>query len=156
MRRSIVLVGALLILASATQCQEKAQEKTQEKTQEKAQEKAQEKTQEKAQEKKRELKDRVKLEGRIVCVGCTLAMEFGTNSQCTLHSKHAQGFLDNDGKLWAIVDNARGHKVMTNRKIRDQEIRVFGWPYKKHQHLEVWKYELKKAKKWIGYDFCKT
>lgn len=109
-----------------------------------------------AQEKKRDLKDRVKLEGRIVCVGCTLAEEVGADAQCTLHAKHAQGFLDKEGKLWAIVDNARGHLVRTNRKLRDKAIRVFGWPYKKHQHLEIWKYELRDGDKWIGWDFCKT
>ena len=112
--------------------------------------------QDKEPAKKRDMKERKWLEGRIVCVGCTLATDVGANAQCTLHAKHAQGFLDKDGKLWAIVDNARGHLVRTNRKLRDQEIRAFGWPYKKHQHLEIWKYELKKEEKWIAYDYCKT
>ena len=106
--------------------------------------------------KKRELKDRVKVEGRIVCGGCTLAEEYGANAQCTLHAKHAQAFLDTKGKLWTIVDNARGHLVIANKKLRNQAVRVFGWPYKKHQHIEIWKYELKKREKWVGYDFCKT
>ena len=130
MRRSIIMVGALLLLGSASQAQDKA--------------------------KNRELKDRVKLEGHIVCIGCTLAKEVGANSQCTLHAKHALGFLDKAGKLWPIVDNARGHLVMTNKKLRDKDVRVFGWSYKKLQHLEIWNYELKKGKKWLGYDFCKT
>ena len=114
--------------------------------------------QDKAQDKskKRELKDRVKVEGKIVCVGCTLAEEYGANAQCTLHAKHALALLDTEGKLWTIVDNARGHLVITNKKLRNQTVRVFGWPYKKHQHIEIWKYELKKREKWIGYDFCKT
>lgn len=61
------------------------------------------------QAKKRDLKDRVEIAGKIVCIGCTLEKESGAEAQCTLHSKHAQGLLDAEGKLWTFVDNAKGH-----------------------------------------------
>ena len=96
------------------------------------------------------------MEGKFVCIGCTLAKEFGVEAQCTLHAKHALGFLDGDGKLWTIVDNARGHKVITNRELRGQDVQVYGWKYKKHQFVELWRYKVKDEKNWIGYDYCRT
>ena len=129
------VVVALLALAALPQ--DKPQDKSQDKSQDKP--------------KKRELKDRVKVEGKIVCVGCTLAEEYGANAQCTLHAKHAQALLDTEGKLWTIVDNARGHLVITNKKLRNQTVRVFGWPYKKHQHIEAstWTTSRRSTTRWV-------
>ncbi len=106
--------------------------------------------------KKRTMKDRVWAEGKIVCIGCTLQAESGVDAQCTLHAKHAQGFLTKDGKLWTLVDNTRGHRVITNAKLLGKDVKVYGWPFKKHQYVELWKYSLKKGEKWVAYDFCKT
>lgn len=112
--------------------------------------------QEKPTAKKRTMKDRTWIDGKIVCIGCTLASEHGVDAQCTLHSKHAQGLLTEDGKLWTLVDNTRGHRVITNKKLLGKEIKVFGWTFKKHQYVELWKYSLQKGDKWVAYDFCKT
>lgn len=106
--------------------------------------------------KKRTMKDRVWVEGKVVCIGCTLHAELGVDAQCTLHSKHAQGLLTNDGKLWTFVDNTRGHRLITNKKLLGKELKVYGWNFKKHQYIELWKYSLQKGKKWVAYDFCKT
>ena len=114
----------------------------------------QDKTQEKPE--KRKMKDRKWVEGKIVCIGCQLEKERGVNSQCTLHAKHAQGFLDKDGRIWTLVDNARGHGVIANAKLRGKNIRLFGWQFKKHQYLELWKYALKQKDAWVGWDYCKT
>ena len=100
--------------------------------------------------------DRVWVEGKIVCIGCTLSGEYGVDAQCTLHAWHAQGFLDRDGRLWTFVDNNRGHRVISNAKLRGKNVKVYGWPLKKHRYLELWKYSLKTGDQWVGYDFCKT
>lgn len=106
---------------------------------------------------KRKPSDRQWIEGRIVCVGCALEnQDGGADSQCTLHAKHAQGLLAADGTLWTFVDNARGHHVVTNAKLRDKEVKVFGWKFAKAQYVEVSKYQLKTGDKWVGYDYCKT
>ncbi len=105
---------------------------------------------------KRELKDRVEVEGRIVCIGCTLEKEDGADAQCTLHAKHAQGLLLADGTLWTFVDNTKGHVVMTNDKLRDKEVKVFGWKSPKAQYLEVFKYQVKDGDNWVAYDYCKN
>ena len=106
--------------------------------------------------KKRDLKDRVEVAGTIVCVGCTLEKDAGADAQCTLHARHAQGLLAADGTLWTFVDNARGHIVRTNDKLRGKEVKLLGWKYPKAQYIEVSKYQLKSGDAWVGYDYCKT
>ncbi len=106
--------------------------------------------------KKRELKDRVEIQGTIVCVGCALEKDSGADAQCTLHSKHAQGLLASEGLLYTFLDNAKGHVVMTNAKLRDKEVKVLGWKYPKSQILELSKYQVKEGDKWVAYDYCKT
>lgn len=108
------------------------------------------------QAKKRDLKDRVEVAGKVVCIGCTLEKEAGAEAQCTLHSKHAQGLLDAEGKLWTFVDNAKGHIVATNAKLKDKEVRILGWKFPKGQYIEVSKYQVKEGEKWVAYDYCKT
>ena len=89
--------------------------------------------------KKRDLKDRQEFAGKIVCIGCTLEQQDGgADSQCTLHARHAQGLQMADGTLWTIVDNARGHGVITNSKLKDKEIKILGWKFPKAQYVELW------------------
>lgn len=106
--------------------------------------------------KKRELKDRVEIEGTIVCVGCTLEKGGGADAQCTLHAKHAQGLLGKDGLLYTLLDNAKGHLVISNDKLRGKEVKLFGWTYPKSQVIEVSKYKLKEGDAWVQWDYCKT
>ena len=107
--------------------------------------------------KKRDLKDRAWIQGKIVCVGCHLeGLEGGADSQCTLHSKHAQGFLKDDGTLWTIVDNERGHPVITKKELRDKQVQVYGWTFAKSQYFELYKYKIKTGDTWEGWDYCKT
>src|SRR6185436_17570803 len=106
--------------------------------------------------KKRDLKDRVEIAGTIVCLGCTLEKQSGADAQCTLHAKHAQGLLASDGTLHTFVDNAKGHIVMTNEKLRGKEVKILGWKYPKSNYIEVSKYQVKDGDKWVAYDYCKT
>lgn len=106
---------------------------------------------------KRKLADRQWFEGKIVCIGCWLEnQEGGADAQCTLHAKHAQGFLAADGTLWTFVDNARGHPVVTNAKLRDKEVRIFGWKFPRAQYVEVWRFQLKAGDRWEDWDYCKV
>jgi len=106
---------------------------------------------------KRGLKDRQEIAGKVVCIGCTLqAQEGGADSQCTLHAKHAQGLLLPDGTLWTFVDNARGHPVVANPKLRDREVKVLGWRFPKAQYLEVWRYDLREGESWVAWDWCRN
>ncbi len=107
--------------------------------------------------KKRDNKDRQEIAGKIVCIGCTLEkQDGGANSQCTLHAKHAQGLLAADGTLWTLVDNAKGHLVITNAKLKDKDVKIWGWKFPKSQYVEVSKYQVKDGDKWVPYDYCKT
>ncbi len=105
--------------------------------------------------KRREDKDRVEIPATVACVACTLE-SWGADAQATLYSKHAQGLLLPDGTLWSIVDNAKGHGLVTNEKLKDKEIKVLGWKFAKAQYVEVSKYSLKDGDKWVAYDFCKN
>ena len=107
--------------------------------------------------KKRENSAREEIAGKVVCIGCTLErQDGGADSQCTLHSKHAQGLLMPDGTLWTLVDNAKGHTVAANSKLRDKEVKIYGWKFPKAQYIEVSKYQVKDGDKWTPYDYCKT
>lgn len=117
---------------------------------------AQEREQEPPKPKPRQMDERVWREGRMVCIGCTLAKEHGVDAQCTLHTRHALGFQDQDGRIWTLVDNLRGHGVITDRELRDEPLRVYGWFYDKHQYLECWRYRLPDGDEWEDWDFCKT
>ncbi len=106
---------------------------------------------------KRQLKDRVEISGTIVCVGCTLQnQDGGADAQCTLHAKHAQGLLAPDGTLWTFVDNAKGHIVIANEKLRGKEVKVLGWKFPKAQYVEICKYQVKDGDRWAAYDYCKN
>ena len=107
--------------------------------------------------KKRELKDRIEIPGTIVCIGCTLENQpGGAEAQCTLHARHAQGLLAPDGTLWTFVDNAKGHLVIGNEKLRGKEVKVLGWKFPKAQYVELSKYQVNEGGKWVAYDYCKS
>ncbi len=95
-------------------------------------------------------------EGQLVCVGCHLEKEHQAQAQCTLYGKHAQGLLAADGSVWTLLDNARGHCLVTDRKLAGKPIRIHGWGFPKTQILEVRTFELKKGDRWVGYDYCKN
>lgn len=104
----------------------------------------------------RTLDQRVEIEGKVVCIGCTLAaQEGGADAQCTLHAKHAQGLLLPDGTLWTFVDNAKGHLVIANADLRGRDVRVLGWRFPKAQYVEVSKYSVKEGDAWVAYDYCR-
>lgn len=107
--------------------------------------------------KKRENSARTEIAGKVVCIGCALErQDGGADSQCTLHSKHAQGLLMSDGTLWTFVDNAKGHAVATNAKLRDRDVKVLGWTFPKAQYIEISKYQVRDGDRWIPHDYCKT
>lgn len=105
----------------------------------------------------RENKDRTEFTGKIVCIGCQLQQQQGgADSECTLHAKHAQGLVTEDGWLFTFVDNTRGHHLITNKKLLGQEIQVLGWTFPKSKYIEVSKYKLKKDGEWVQHDYCKV
>ncbi|MHC4669898.1 MAG: hypothetical protein ACYTFD_16025 [Planctomycetota bacterium] len=105
----------------------------------------------------RENKSRTEFAGKIVCIGCHLQRrDGGADSQCTLHTKHAQGLVTEDGWLWTFVDNTKGHHLITTKKLLGKEIKVLGWTFPKSKYIEVSKYQIKKGDEWVAYDYCKV
>ncbi len=100
-------------------------------------------------------KQPAQIAGRLVCVGCHLEKEYGAASQCTLHSKHAQGLLAEDGTLYTILDNARGHFFVTDKKLAGAPIRIEGFTFPKAQVLEAVRYQKKDGERWVQQDYCR-
>ena len=104
---------------------------------------------------KRAFEDRKEYVGTIVCLGCELEKR-GADAQCTLHAAHAQGLLAEDGTLWTFIDNARGHHLITNKKLLGQPIKVVGWKFPKAQYIEAHSYYVKKGEEWVHWDYCRV
>jgi hypothetical protein len=100
-------------------------------------------------------REKVVLTGKLVCVGCHLEKAHGAEPQCTLHSKHAQGFLAEDGTIYTLLDNARGHFLVTDKKLKDRPVKLQAYRFPKAQVLEVVRYEVEEGGKWVAYDYCK-
>lgn len=103
---------------------------------------------------KRKLSDRTWIEGKVVCVSCTLENQVGGAD--VQHTKHENGLLMADGTLWSFVQNARGKYLIPDEKLRNKDVKVFGWKFSKAQHIEIFKYSLKDGAKWIALDYCKN
>lgn len=99
-------------------------------------------------------RERATIGGKIVCVGCYLAT-YGAQAQCTLYAKHAQGLLAEDGALYTFLDNARGHALIAEKKLRDRTAKIEAFRFPKAQVLEVVRYQLEEGGAFVQYDYCK-
>jgi hypothetical protein len=109
-----------------------------------------------ADEPKASRKQKIELLGKLGCVGCHLEKEYAAEAQCTVHAKHAQGFLADDGTLYTILDNARGHILITEKKLAGTLLRVEGFTFPKAQVLEVVRFKKKQGDQWVQVDYCKN
>lgn len=82
--------------------------------------------------------DGVKLDGQLVCIGCSLKKMSGANAQCNLYAHHAIGFKAGDGTLWSIVDNEKGHDITRAHKLLEgKRASITGWIYPAAHFVEV-------------------
>ncbi len=76
--------------------------------------------------------------GKLVCLGCSLKKLDGANAQCNLYSHHAIGFKTADGALWSIVDNAKGHDIIMGHKLLEKkDATITGWLYPSAHFIEI-------------------
>lgn len=101
-------------------------------------------------------KQKVELAGKLVCVGCHLEKEYGAEAQCTVHAKHAQGFLADDGTLYTVLDNARGHFLIAEKKLAGTPLQIEGYVFPKAHVLEVVRFKKKQGEQWVQQDYCKN
>jgi hypothetical protein len=101
-------------------------------------------------------KKAAELAGKLVCIGCHLEKEYAAEAQCTLHAKHAQGFLADDGTLHTLLDNGRGHVLVTDRKLGGTPLKLEAYAFPKAQVLEVIRFSRKDGERWVRYDYCKN
>ncbi len=100
-------------------------------------------------------KQKAEVAGTVVCVGCHLEKGHGAVAECTLHSRHAQGIVAEDGRLLTFLDNARGHALVADGKLSGKTLRVEGFVFPKAHVLEVTRYAVREGDAYVLYDYCK-
>lgn len=74
--------------------------------------------------------DKLTLKGELLCVGCNLKKMSGANAQCDLYAHHAIGFKTEDGVIWNILENAKGHDIVrAHRLLEKKKATITGWIY---------------------------
>lgn len=83
--------------------------------------------------------DKVTLKGTLLCVGCNLKKMSGANAQCDLYAHHAIGFKSEDGVMWNIVENAKGHDIVRGHKLLEKNVpaTITGWIYPVANAIEI-------------------
>lgn len=83
--------------------------------------------------------DKVTLKGNLLCVGCNLKKLNGANAECSLFAHHAVGFKTEDGAIWNIIDNAKGHDIIRAHTLLEKNIpaTITGWIYPIAHAIEI-------------------
>lgn len=83
--------------------------------------------------------DKVTLKGTLLCVGCNLKKMSGANAQCDLYAHHAIGFKTEDGLIWNILENAKGHDIVRGHKLLEKNVpaTITGWIYPVANAIEI-------------------
>ncbi|MCP4051128.1 MAG: hypothetical protein GY730_10540 [bacterium] len=82
--------------------------------------------------------DKITVEGKLVCIGCSLKKLSGANAQCSLYSQHDTGLQLKDGSIWSIVNNQKGHDIIrAHHTVINKTARITGWLYPNARHIEI-------------------
>jgi hypothetical protein len=83
--------------------------------------------------------DKITLKGNLLCVGCNLKKLNGANAQCSLFAHHAVGFKTEDGTIWNIIDNAKGHDIIRAHTLLEKNVpaTITGWIYPIAHAIEI-------------------
>lgn len=83
--------------------------------------------------------DTVTLKGNLICVGCNLKKMSGANAQCDLYAQHSIGFKTEDGTIWNIIENAKGHDIVKAHTLLEKNVpaTITGWMYPIANMIEI-------------------
>ncbi len=82
--------------------------------------------------------EKITLKGTLLCIGCNLKRLSGANAQCSLYTHHAIGFRTEDGTIWNILENAKGHDIVRAYKLLDgRKATITGWIYPIAHVIEI-------------------
>ncbi|MBI4686311.1 MAG: hypothetical protein HY756_00750 [Nitrospirae bacterium] len=83
--------------------------------------------------------DKVTVKGTLLCTGCNLKKMSGANSQCNLYAHHAIGFKAEDGVIWNIIENEKGHDIVRAHKLLEKNVpaTITGWIYPVANAIEI-------------------
>ncbi len=80
----------------------------------------------------------ITLKGELLCIGCNLKRLSGANAQCNLYTHHAIGFRTEDGTIWNILENAKGHDIIRAAKLLNgKKATITGWIYPIAHVIEI-------------------
>lgn len=79
------------------------------------------------------------MKGNLLCVGCNLKKVSGANAQCDLYSQHSIGFKSEDGTIWNIIENAKGHDIVKAHTLLEKNVpaTITGWMYPIANMIEI-------------------
>lgn len=83
--------------------------------------------------------DTITLKGNLICVGCNLKKMSGANAQCDLYAQHSIGFKTEDGTIWNILENAKGHDIVKAHTLLEKNVpaTITGWIYPIANMIEI-------------------
>lgn len=93
------------------------------------------------------------LEGKLVCLGCTLKKNDGVQAQCSTYG-HKGALQTSDGSLWSFVENDRSKKLINDTSLHGKSVKVTGTIIEKAKRIDVASYEVD-GKKQMWCEKCK-
>jgi hypothetical protein len=83
--------------------------------------------------------DKVTVKGNLLCVGCNLKKMSGASAQCDIYAHHAIGFKTEDGVIWNIIENAKGHDIVRAHRLLEKNVpaTITGWIYPVAHAIEI-------------------
>lgn len=78
------------------------------------------------------------IQGKLVCIGCSLMGGVGSNSQCGTYTTHNIGLRMGDGSLWHFVNNQTGHDIIFAHNLLDgKKATITGFMYPIAHMIEI-------------------
>ncbi len=78
------------------------------------------------------------MKGELVCIGCALHSNTGSNSQCGIYTSHTIGLKMGDGSLWQFMNNQTGHDVIYSHNLLEgKKSTVTGFMYPIAHMIEI-------------------
>ena len=76
------------------------------------------------------------IQGKVICLGCTLKSEKGAKAQCSLYG-HTNAIRTVDGKIWSILENDQSTDLVKNHDYAGKDVEISGKKFVDAQTIEV-------------------
>ena len=76
------------------------------------------------------------VQGKVICLGCTLKKEAGAKAQCSIYG-HTNAIKTKDGKTWTILENDKSTALIRDHSYEGKDVEIRGKKYIDAQTIEV-------------------